>query len=118
MIDKTMTRRQFNKLLTAGVMVSAEGLLNSSLVATSFAKTSDIPALGSYSATSLIKAIKNKKTSANELLKYFIDRHKRLDPIINAVVTTDFEGALKRAQKADEALSRGETWGDRCTVFP
>lgn len=111
MIDKTMTRRQFNKLLTAGVMVSAEGLLNSSLVATSFAKTSDIPALGSYSATSLIKAIKNKKTSATELLKYFIDRHKRLDPIINAVVTTDFEGALKRAQKADEALSRGETWG-------
>lgn len=111
MIDKTMTRRQFNKLLTAGVMVSAEGLLNSSLVATSFAKASDIPALGSYSATSLIKAIKNKKTSATELLKYFIDRHKRLDPIINAVVTTDFEGALKRAQKADEALSRGETWG-------
>ena len=111
MMDKTMTRRQFNKLLTAGVMVSAEGLLNSSLVATSFAKASDIPALGSYSATSLIKAIKNKKTSATELLKYFIDRHKRLDPIINAVVTTDFEGALKRAQKADEALSRGETWG-------
>ncbi len=111
MIDKTMTRRQFNKLLMAGVMVSAEGLLNSSLAATSFAKTSDMTGLESYSATSLVKAIKNKKTSATELLKYFIDRHKRLDTKINAVVTTNFEGALKRAQKADEALSRGETWG-------
>jgi amidase len=111
MIDKTMTRRQFNKLLMAGAIVSAEGLLNSSLATTSFAKTGDMTCFESYSATSLVKAIKNKKTSATELLKYFMDRHKRLDKKINAVVTTDFEGALKRAQKADEALSRGETWG-------
>ena len=111
MIDKTMTRRQFNKLLMAGMLISTEGLLNSSLAASGFAKSSDMRGLESYSATSLVKAIKNKKTSATELLKYFIDRHKRLDTKINAVVTTDFEGALKRAQKADEALSRGETWG-------
>ncbi len=111
MIEKTMTRRQFNTLLVAGVMVPAGGLLNSNLATTSFAKDSDIPGIGSYSATSLVKAIKNKKMSATELLKFFIDRHKRLDTKINAVVTTDFEGALKRAQKADEALSRGETWG-------
>jgi amidase len=111
MIDKIMTRRQFNKLLMAGMLISTEGLLNSSLAASSLAKSSDMRGLGSYSATSLVKAIKNKKTSATELLKYFMDRHKRLDTKINAVVTTDFEGALKRAQKADEALSRGETWG-------
>ena len=111
MIDKTMTRRQFNKLLMAGMLISTEALLNSRLAASSFAKSSDIGGLGSYSATSLIKVIKGKKISATELLKYFMDRHKRLDSKINAVVTTDFEGALKRAQKADEALSRGEIWG-------
>jgi amidase len=111
MVDKTMTRRQFNKLLMAGMLISTEGLLNSRLAASSFAKSSDIGGLGSYSATSLIKVIKGKKISATELLKYFMDRHKRLDSKINAVVATDFEGALKRAQKADEALSRGEIWG-------
>jgi amidase len=111
MTDKTITRRQFNKLLMMGMFISTEGLLNSSLVTTSFAKTSDMHGLGSYSATHLIKAIKSKKISATELLKYFMDRQKRLDPKLNAVVTTDFESAIKRAQKADEALSRGEIWG-------
>jgi len=111
MIDKTMTRRQFNKLFMAGMLISTESLLNSSLAASSFAKSSDIGGLGSYSATSLVKAIKSKQIGATELLRYFMDRHKRLDSRINAVVATDFEGALKRAQKADEALSRGEIWG-------
>ncbi len=111
MIDKTMTRRQFNKLLMASMLISTEGLLNSGLAASSFPKHSDLPGLESYSATGLIKAIKSKKVSATELLMYFIDRHKRLGTKINAVVATNFEGALKRAQKADEALSRGETWG-------
>lgn len=106
-----MTRRQFNALLMAGVLVSTEGLLNSSFAATSFAKIGDMNGLGSCSAKSLVKAITNRKISATELLQYFMDRHKRLDSKINAVVTTDFEGALKRAQKADEALSRGEIWG-------
>ena len=85
MVDKTMTRRQFNKLLIAGMLISTEGLLNSSLAASSFAKSSDIGGLGSYSATSLIKVVKSKKISATELLKYFMDRHKRLDSKINAV---------------------------------
>lgn len=111
MFDKTMTRRQFNTLLMAGALVSTEGLLNTVPAASGLSKSGDTGDLGSYSATSLIKAIKSKKISATELLKYFMDRHNRLNPRINAIVATDFESALKRAQKADDALSRGETWG-------
>lgn len=111
MIDKTMTRRQFNKFFMVGMLISTESLLNSSLAASNFAESINIGGHGSYSATNLVKAIKSKKIGATELLRYFMDRHTRLDSRINAVVATDFEGALKRAQKADEALSRGEIWG-------
>jgi amidase len=110
MIDKTMTRRQFNKLLMAS-MISTGGLFNNSLAASNLPTHTDFPGLDSYSATGLIKAIKSKKFSATELLMGFIERHNRLNTKINAVVATDFEGALKRAQQADEALSCGETWG-------
>lgn len=111
MTNKTMTRRQFNKFLVMGTLMTAEGLLNSNLATPSIPKANDMDGFGSYSATDLIKAIKSKKVSATELLAYFMDRHKRLDSKINAIVTTDFERALQRAKKADEALGRGEIWG-------
>jgi len=111
MSNSQMTRRQFNRLLMLGVLISTEGLLNNSLAASSLTNTSNMRNLGSLSATSLINAIKNKKVSSTELMKYFIERYKRLNPKINAIVATDFEGALKRARKADEDLANGKRWG-------
>ena len=63
------------------------------------------------SATCLVSAIKEKQISCVELLEFYIDRIERLNPRINAVVATDFDNARIRAQKADEALLRGEDWG-------
>ena len=63
------------------------------------------------SATQLVATIKKKQVSAVELLEFYIDRINRLNPRINAVVATDFDNALIRAKKADEALTRGEDWG-------
>ena len=105
MSNSQMTRRQFNRLLMLGVLISTEGLLNNSLAASSLTNTIDSRNLGSLSATSLINAIKNKKISSTELIQYFMERHKRLNPKINAIVATDFESALKRARKADEDLA-------------
>lgn len=110
MSNSQMTRRQFNRLLILSMLVSTNGLLSSNPVK-AFEKTDDVQGFGSYSATQLIKAIKSKKVSATELLKYFMDRHKRLDLKINAIVKTDFKRALIRAKKADESLSKGEIWG-------
>ncbi len=111
MSKRPMTRRQFNKLLVLSAMVSTEGLLNSSLAASILNNPINSRDLGSLSATSLINALKNKKISATELMEYFQERHKRLNPKINAIVATDFESALKKARRADDDLAKGKSWG-------
>ena len=63
------------------------------------------------SATELTRAIQDRRISSVELLALYIERFERLNPVINAIVATDFENARGRAQKADEALSKGENWG-------
>jgi amidase len=63
------------------------------------------------SATQLVKAIKDKKIKSIELIELFMERYNRLNPKINAIVATDFDVALKRAQKADAAMAKGEDWG-------
>jgi hypothetical protein len=67
--------------------------------------------LAKRSATQLVKAIKDKQISSVELVEFFMERYHRLNPIINAIIATDFDAALKRAQMADEALARREDWG-------
>jgi amidase len=63
------------------------------------------------SATALADAIRQRRIGVVELLEAYRERIERFNPELNAVVTTDFEAARHRAQKADEALSRGESWG-------
>lgn len=63
------------------------------------------------SALTLTKAIQDKKISSSELLEYFIERYKRLNPKINAIVATNFDQARKNAADADEALAKGEVFG-------
>ena len=67
--------------------------------------------LAFQSATELLKAIQDRNISSVELLNHYIERLERLNPNINAIVTTDFDNARARATSADEALGRGERWG-------
>ena len=67
--------------------------------------------IASLSATKLVEALKNKEVGSLELLEFYIERHERLNPRINAIVATNFESARKRAKEADIALARGEVWG-------
>jgi len=67
--------------------------------------------LASHSASKLVKTIKKKRISSRELLEFYIERYKRLNPRINAIVATDFENARKRAKAADAALAKGKDWG-------
>jgi amidase len=64
-----------------------------------------------FSATKLISLIRRKKISSVELLNLYKDRYDRLNPGINAIIAIDFENALKRAKKTDEALVQGMRWG-------
>jgi len=63
------------------------------------------------SATELAKEIQAKRISSLELLGFYIERYKRLNSRINAIVATDFDNARRRARAADEAISKGESWG-------
>ena len=66
---------------------------------------------GQQSTTALVKAIRDKKVSSEELLDYFIERYERLNPKINAIVAANFDMARKEAVKADQSLAKGEILG-------
>jgi amidase len=67
--------------------------------------------LTSRSAAELARRIRARDVSAVEVLDAHLDRIRRWNPALNAVVTLDAERAHRRAEAADEALGRGEVWG-------
>ena len=62
-------------------------------------------------AAELADAIRTRKVSSRELLDHYLARIDEINPSLNAVVTLDTERARKRADDADHALARGESWG-------
>jgi amidase len=63
------------------------------------------------SASELALAIRRGEVSARETVAAQLDRIRRHNPALNAIVTLDEEGALRRAAEADEALARGRSLG-------
>jgi len=63
------------------------------------------------SARELAARIAERTLSSRELLEHYVARLERLNPPLNAVVTLDLERARARADAADAALARGESWG-------
>ncbi len=64
------------------------------------------------SATELAKKIKSKEVSSKELTQMYIDRIEKFDGDINSVVVRMFDKAIQDAEKADNALSKGEDLGN------
>lgn len=63
------------------------------------------------SATALAAAIRAREIGCRELLEHYVARGERHNPALNAIIVTDLKGARQRADAADSALARGETWG-------
>ena len=63
------------------------------------------------SASQLAAAIRAKRISSRELLALYLRRVERFNQQLNAIVTLDVERAFTRADAADAALARGESWG-------
>lgn len=63
------------------------------------------------SAKQLASMIRRKKLGCLELLDIYLERIERYNSKINAIIFMDVEAARKRADAADNALSRGEIWG-------
>lgn len=62
-------------------------------------------------ATELRKLLADRKISALELLEAHLARVEKLNPVYNAIVALDVEGAKERAREADEAIARGRSHG-------
>lgn len=62
-------------------------------------------------AATLASRLAAREISSRELLDHFLERVERHNPRINAVVTLDAERARRAADRADQALARGESAG-------
>ena len=67
------------------------------------------PAL--WTTTQQVSAIQSGELTSRDLLEIYIDRIERLNPAINAVITTDFERARKLADESDKARKDGQPGG-------
>ena len=63
------------------------------------------------SAVEILSAIGNGEISSVEILTSYLKRIEKINPEINAVIQLDTDRAMERAQKADKALSSGDSWG-------
>lgn len=63
------------------------------------------------SAAALLEMLKNGETTSEELLDYYLERVKKFNDKVNAVIEVNEADARKRAKEADEARKRGESWG-------
>lgn len=93
-----MKRRDF---LAGGLAVAAAGV----------ARPKTAAELPFASALEAAGAIRRGEVSSVELTTHLLGRIDRLNPKLNAIVTLDRERALARAREADQARSRGQSWG-------
>ncbi|HMY00212.1 MAG TPA: amidase family protein, partial [Agitococcus sp.] len=63
------------------------------------------------SASQLLIQLKNGSISSRALLETYISRINVKNPAVNAVVAMNLEKARARADEADAARARGESWG-------
>lgn len=62
-------------------------------------------------AAELAAAIRARRLSPVEVLRATLDRAERSQPVLNAFVTLDRDGALAAAQRAEDAVMRGDPLG-------
>lgn len=61
-----------------------------------------------YTIAELIKGLRSKDFSSQELTQHYLDRITRLDPIYNSYVTVTNDIALDQARAADQRLAQGD----------
>jgi amidase len=63
------------------------------------------------STMQLAAAIRTGRISAADALDAHLAQIDKHNPVLNAVITVDVDGARARVRAADEALARDEVWG-------
>jgi amidase len=63
---------------------------------------------GEPSAAGWVRRLRARELSTRELVEHYLARIEAVDPVLNAAVVLDADGALGAADAADAALARGE----------
>lgn len=79
----------------------------------------ETPAMLTWSATEMARAIRSGETTSREVVQTHIERIRAVNPVINAVVEERFAAALEEADAADEAVAEATRAGrlDELPVF-
>jgi Asp-tRNA(Asn)/Glu-tRNA(Gln) amidotransferase A subunit family amidase len=70
-----------------------------------------MPELIFETAAALARMIREKQASSSEVVEAYLRRIERVNPLLNAYIHVDAEGARRQARAADEALARGDQPG-------
>ena len=62
-------------------------------------------------AHKILKKIKQKEVSSQEVLEAFLKQVEEVNPKINAIVALDAERALEKAKEADQQISSNSKLG-------
>lgn len=62
-------------------------------------------------ATRWTEALARGEVSSVEAVTHFMERYERHNQRVNAIIAINREGAMRRAQEADEARAKGVSWG-------
>ncbi len=62
-------------------------------------------------AVELAEKIRSREISSLELLEIYLERVKKFNPNLNAIILLDEVGARARAKEADEAIANKISWG-------
>ena len=66
------------------------------------------------SAVELAQLVKRREIGCLELLEHYLERVRRYNPQLNAIIVLDEERARTRAREADQALTRGDLIWQPC----
>jgi Asp-tRNA(Asn)/Glu-tRNA(Gln) amidotransferase A subunit family amidase len=72
---------------------------------------SNLEALAFAPVTQLSELVRTRKVTSTALTRMYLDRIRKHDPVLQAVVTVTEERALRQAKAADEEIARGRYRG-------
>jgi amidase len=111
-MNSRMTRRDALKLGTSTAISAAAAPLLSSTIARSTAMPASPDEICFMRAVDMAGAIRAKKLSAREVMQAHLEQIRRVNAIVNAVVTlVDEDRLMAQAAAADEALAHGKWLG-------
>jgi Asp-tRNA(Asn)/Glu-tRNA(Gln) amidotransferase A subunit family amidase len=105
---RSLDRRDFLKVAVAGAATAVSGTVTGGATTPESIAGNELAWMPGWQLTGRIA---RKELSPVEVVASFLRRIDRLDPLIHAYITVDYEGALEQARNAEKAIMSGARLG-------